>query len=472
MKKLLFAILILSVSIAFISCGSGGKSSKSEIKSSAVAFTGAKGEVKIITLDPGHFHAALIQKRMYDQISPDAYVYAPEGPDAKVHLKFIEGYNTRAENPTSWNEKLYTGADYLQKMLTEKKGNVVFLAGNNRMKTDYIKKSVEAGLNVLSDKPMVISPEKFGELEEAFRIAREKGVVLNDLMTVRFKMTSILLKELQQLPEIFGKLQNGTEEKPAIEISSVHHFYRSVSGTTLVRPAWFFDVEQQGEGLVDITTHLIDFIQWGCFPNQSIQKTDIEMISARRWPNILTKEEFKSVTLLDQYPDYLNKDIKDNKLMVFANGEMIYKIKGVCAKVSVTWGYKAPEGQGDIQNILLRGTLCTLQLRQGKEDNFVPTLYVIANEGTDSGAFSGNLEKAVVQDLPQSGLGLKKVDKSTWKIIIPEKYNITDEATFSMVMEKYLAYLKEGKMPDLEVTNILTKYYTTTSALKLAKASK
>ena len=44
-------------------------------------FTGAPGEVKLVTLDPGHFHAALVQKTMYDQVSPTVHVYAPEGPD-------------------------------------------------------------------------------------------------------------------------------------------------------------------------------------------------------------------------------------------------------------------------------------------------------------------------------------------------------------------------------------------------------
>ena len=33
-------------------------------------FSGAAGEVRLITLDPGHFHAALVQKTMYDRISP------------------------------------------------------------------------------------------------------------------------------------------------------------------------------------------------------------------------------------------------------------------------------------------------------------------------------------------------------------------------------------------------------------------
>ncbi len=35
------------------------------------------GEVKFITLDPGHFHAALVQNKSYDGVSKDVRVYAP-----------------------------------------------------------------------------------------------------------------------------------------------------------------------------------------------------------------------------------------------------------------------------------------------------------------------------------------------------------------------------------------------------------
>ena len=94
-------------------------------------FIGAKGEVKLITLDPGHFHAALVQKNKYDQISSEVYVYAPAGNDLNEHLKRIEGYNKRAETPTAWDEKVYTGDDYLEKMVSEKRGNVVVVSGNN-----------------------------------------------------------------------------------------------------------------------------------------------------------------------------------------------------------------------------------------------------------------------------------------------------------------------------------------------------
>ncbi len=465
MKILIFIAFIPTVLFMSSSCGGGGKSAKNETDASKSAFTGAKGEVKIIDLDPGHFHAALVQKEMYDEISPEAYVYAPDGPDVKEHLKLVESYNKRAENPTTWAEKVYLGPDYLEKMLAEKPGNVVVIAGNNRLKTDYIKKSVEAGLNVFADKPMVISPDKSGELEEAFQIAREKGVLIYDIMTGRFEINNILLKEISQLPEIFGKLQNGTPEQPAIEMGSIHHYYKSVSGSILVRPGWYYDVEQQGEGIVDVTTHMVDFIQWGCFPNQAIQKSDIEMISAKRWPTVVSKEDYKSVTQLDQFPDYLKKDVKGDKLMVYANGEMIYKIKGVVAKLSVEWRNKSIDGKGDKEKVILRGTNSTLEIRNGD-------FYVIANEKTDLGLFAGNLEKAITQDLPQVGITMEKVNNNTWKINVPDKYKVPHETNFSQVMQVYLGYLRAGKMPSSEVTNMITKYYTTMSALRLAKENK
>ena len=457
--------MILSVTLISFSCGNGGKSKRLEVKSSKAVFTGAKGEVRILDLDPGHFHATLVQKEMYDQISTEAYVYAPQGPDVKEHLRLIESYNKRQDNPTAWVEKVYLGTDYLEKMLAEKPGNVVVLAGNNRLKTDYIRKSVEAGLNVLSDKPMVISPEKFGELEKAFKIAQEKGVLLYDIMTGRFEINSILLKEFSQLPKIFGKLQKGTPKQPAIEMTSIHHYYKKISNTILVRPGWYYDVEQQGEGIVDVTTHMVDFIQWGCFPDQVIEKSDIKMISAKRWPTVVTKEDFKSVTQLDLFPDYLKKDVKGDNLIVYTNGEMIYKIKNIVARLSIEWRNKSVDGKGDTQKIILKGTNCTLESREGN-------LYVIANEKNDIGLFAGNLEKAVIHDLPQVGLGIEKANNNTWKVIVPDKYKVPHETNFSQVMQKFLGYLKEGKLPAWEVPNMISKYYTTTGALKLARETK
>jgi len=469
--KGVYLLSMSSLFIAVLGPFAGIASASQKETHQHASFTGAKGEVKLITLDPGHFHAALVQKNMYDQISPDVYLYAPEGNDLNEHLKRITGYNKRGENPTAWDEKIYKGDDYLERMLAEKRGNVVVVSGNNRIKSDYIKKSVEVGLNVLADKPMVITADQFPKLEQAFRIAKKQGVLLYDIMTERYSVTTVIQRELSVHQEIFGTLKAGNAEKPAVEMVSVHYFYKSVSGNVLVRPAWFFDVNQQGEGIVDVTTHLVDLVQWEGFPDQTLQKSDIQIIGAKRWPTILSKADFTEVTLKEQYPEYLNGAVKDGKLNVFANGEILYKLKGAYAKVTANWNYKAPEGGGDTHYSMMRGTVSDLEIHQGVEEKYDPTLYITAAKGVDLTLFAANLEKAV-RGLPQPGLSLEKLGNSRWKLVIPEVLKIGHEAHFAQVTAKYLEYLKGGKLPEWEVPNMITKYYTTTSALKLAREGK
>ncbi len=40
----------------------------------------------------------------------------------KQHLDRIDSYNSRAVNPTAWNEIVYTGNDFFKKMMSEKAG--------------------------------------------------------------------------------------------------------------------------------------------------------------------------------------------------------------------------------------------------------------------------------------------------------------------------------------------------------------
>jgi len=458
-------LTLLFLGLIATSCGTGG-SQKQQTKSDSSMEK--IYPVKLITVDPGHFHAALVQKIMYDQVSPEVHVYSPLGPDYQQHLDRIKSYNSRQANPTSWNEKVYTGADFFEKMIADKAGNVVVLSGNNRKKAEYITKSINAGLNVLADKPMIISPEDFPALEAAFTAARDKGVLLYDIMTERYEVTTILQKLLSQKTEVFGTLTNGSKEEPAVTKISVHHFSKIVSGSPLLRPAWFFDVQQQGEGIVDVTTHLVDLVQWECFPQQILKPSDINMISAKRWPTYISKDEFKGVTGFDNFPDYLQKDVKEGKLNVFANGEMVYQIKGIFAKVSVEWKYQAPPGGGDTHYSVMHGTKCDLIIRQGADEKFLPTLYIENIKGLPVNEFTSQL-KEVVKTLPYDSLQIEPVNKTTLKVVVPVKYRVTHEEHFGQVTARFLEYLKAGKLPEWEVSGMITKYYTTTSALKLAK---
>lgn len=466
MKKVHFLILVLAV--LFAGC-TGGSQKSTETKEKESMFTGAKGEVKIMTLDPGHFHAALVQKSMYDQVDPTVYVYAPEGDDLEGHLDRIKGFNTRAEDPTAWVEKVYKGTDFFEKMIADKPGNVMMVSGNNAKKTEYIAKAIEAGINVLADKPMVITPSEFPKLEDAFKTAEKNGVLLYDIMTERHEITTVLQREISQMPAVFGELLFGTEEEPAITKESIHHFFKYVSGNPLKRPAWFFDTKQQGEGIVDVNTHLVDLIQWEAFPGVTLAKSDVEIVSAKRWTTDLTSEMFNKVTHLDAYPEYLKKDVEDGVLKVYSNGEINYKLKGIHAKASVIWNYQAPEGAKDTHYSIMRGSKCNITIKQGAEEGYKATLYVDVTDG-DVKAFAANLEKAVNQDLNKNypGVSLKKLGDKRWMVVIPEKYSVGHEAHFGQVTKKYLGYLTDGKLPAWEVPNMIVKYYTTTEAMKMA----
>lgn len=424
--------------------------------------------VKLITLDPGHFHAALVQKSMYPQVDPTVHVYAKKGLDLQLHLDKIKGYNSSTTAPTNWVEKVYEGDDYLKRMLEEKKGNVVVLAGNNQLKTDYILKSVQAGFNVFSDKPMVINEKGFNQLRQAFAVAKKKDLLLYDIMTERYEITTILQKAFSMEPALFGVLQKGTAAEPAVTKESVHHFYKYVSGSVLTRPAWFLDVEQEGEGIVDVTTHLVDLVQWECFPEQILDYTkDVKVNTAKSWATRISKDQFTELTKLKDMPSYLNKYVDGkNDIQVLCNGEINYTLKGVHAKVSVIWNYKAPEGTGDTHYSIMRGTKANLVIRQGAEQQYKPTLYI---EPIGYGeAYEKQVAQVVVKIAQQyKGISLKKNDKG-WEVVIPDALKEGHESHFARVTEKYLEYLSKRNMPAWEVPNMLAKYYTTTQAQKLA----
>ncbi|SEM01612.1 Putative oxidoreductase C terminal domain-containing protein [bacterium A37T11] len=435
----------------------------------------APDKVKFITLAPGHFHAALVQKFMVPGEDSVVHVYAPEGPDVEAHLNLIKQFNTRPEEPTHWDEVVYKGPDFLSKMLSEKKGNVVVLAGNNRDKINYITQSIQAGLNVLSDKPMVIDTAGFKQLEKDFATAAEKNVLLYDIMTERYEINSTLQREFSRQPEFFGGLITGTPAQPAVTKESVHHFFKVVSGNPLTRPTWYFDVKQQGEGIVDVTTHLIDLVQWECYPEQTIDyKKDIELLSAKRWPTLLSKEQFAKVTGQDSIPAFLksNLDAK-GQLAVFSNGEINYKLKGTYAKVSVIWNFQAPEGTGDTHYSIMRGKNANLIIKQGAEQNYKPVFYVEPATKEAAKGFEASLKK-VIEKLKGTYAGLTySPDKNgLYKIGVDPSLVTVHEQHFAQVTQKYLGFLKTKSLPAWEVPNILAKYYLSTLALSKAETVK
>jgi len=463
MRNAVSSVLLFSLSTMLFCCA---EKEEREMKHAA-----ADGKVEFMILNPGHYHAALVQKSMYDRVARTVHVYAPDGPEVQEYLKHIQSFNSRSQQPTSWQEKVYTGDDYLAKMLAEKPGNVVVISGNNEKKSLYIKSAVDAALNVFCDKPMCIDEAGFELLVEAFDAAEKNGVLLYDIMTERFNLLCILQKMLVLNKNVFGALEKGSVDEPAVIKESVHHFFKYVSGIPIRRPTWYFDTAQQGEGLVDVTTHLIDLVMWTCFPEEPIDpKKDIAIIQARRRPTMITRQQYEKVTGAPDFPDFLKGKLNsEGVLPYYANGEIVYAMKGVHVKLAVSWNFQAPAGGADTHYSLFRGSKANVIIRQGKEQDYRPELYVEPAAGTRALELAPALKKAVAElQSTYPGLALDR-QQNRWHIMAPDKHRIGHEAHFRKVTEKYLQYLAEGRLPEWEVPNMIAKYYLTTRALQLAQ---
>ena len=458
--------LILTVALAGLLTSCQGPSGKApDTRSSEM------NEVRLTTLDPGHFHAALIQKEMYPNVSKRVSVYAPLGTDLTLHLNRVIGFNTRKQNPTAWELDIHTGPDSLERMLKERPGNVVVISGRNKGKIDRIKACVDAGLNVLVDKPWVIVPEDLPKLEAALNGADQKGVIAYDIMTERWEITSILQREMIQNAEVFGTMVPGTAEDPGVYMESVHYLMKLVAGLPLLRPAWFFDVNQQGEALSDVGTHLVDLVQWNLYPEQLIDtQKDIQMVAAKRWPTVMTLGDFQKVTGEKAFPDYLDPVIKDGKLNYFCNTQVTYALKGVHTKLDVLWKYEAAPGTGDTHLAVFRGTKSRVEVRQGKNEEFRPEVYIVPNEAGKKAEVLAAVQKKVEALLAEyPGLTVEDLGKEV-RIQIPDKYRVGHEAHFAQVTNRYFGFLKNPKtLPAWEKAFMLAKYYVSTKGVELSK---
>jgi predicted dehydrogenase len=427
--------------------------------------------VRLMTLDPGHFHAALIQKEMYPGVDPTVHVYAPVGSDLLLHLGRVTAFNERAERPTSWRLEVHAGDDFLERMLRERPGNVVVISGRNRGKIDRILASVEAGLNVLADKPWLVSAADFPKLEKVLALAAEKRLVAYDVMTERSEITTIVQRELARDAQVAGAVGPGSEAEPALEMESVHNILKVVAGAPNLRPAWFFDTAEQGEALADVGTHLVDLAAWMLFPEQAIDyRSEIALVGARRWPTSLSAGELRRVTGLEQLPAELTAKVRDDKLAYYANGEAAYTVRGVHVRVKALWNYEAPAGAGDTHRAIVRGSRARLEILQGAEQKWQPELYVTANRPADTARVKAALEQRVAA-LAAARPGLAVVDEGArLRVAIPDRYRVGHEAHFAEVTGRFLSYLKDpASMPKWEAPNMLAKYRITTEAVDMSR---
>lgn len=425
--------------------------------------------IRLITLAPGHFHAALVQKKVIPGVHRRCHIYAPLDADTVAHLDRLAGFNARPNDPTDWEVDLRAGPDWLQRFEREQPGNTVVLSGRNRPKIDLMRLAVWQGLNVLADKPWIVESADFPKLEEVYREAELREVLLWDVMTERHEITNRLQRELVRDSDIFGVWQVGTPTRPALVLESVHALMKTVAGRPLVRPWWWFDAAISGEAMADVGTHLADLALWLISPELAVDhRTDIQMLDAKSWPLPLAEEQFRSLTGLPGYPPELGKKVVNGRLVYAGNNTATFTLRGVHVKLSTMWVCEPPPGGGDTHTSVAMGTKAAVAIRQTPGSQ--PELFVTAVDHADHEELVRLVQRKCARlqwNCP--GLGFAVLGNEV-QLLIPDRLRTGHESHFAAVLEEYARYFNTPRaVPPWERPNTLAKYFITTRAVALAR---
>jgi predicted dehydrogenase len=418
----------------------------------------------LLILNPGHFHAALVLRERHPSLSDDIYIYSEPGPDLDRFLEIAESFNNRQANPTRWKLNVYRGKDCLEKLVHDKKGDIAVLAGRNNTKMKNIDTLNRAGLAILADKPWVTTQAALPFLRATMASDRPLAA---DIMTERYEIATLLQKKFLAEESVFGRIRIEEDAGPSVFMECVHHLYKIVNEKPLVRPAWYFDINVQGEGIVDTTIHLVDMIQWMLFPGNPIDyEKDIELNEARRWATGVPLDKFAKITGTHQFPQAVHEYVKDDILNYFCNGELIYHIKGVPVHLREIWNLDEPPGGGDTLRSLMKGTRSDLMIRQLPEQGFKSELLIVPGKNRSQ------VERAVQDCLRKwsdryPGLSAT-LEKNALLIKIPDHLRTTHEQHFYQVRDAFLEHLDTGTEPAEHRACTIAKYTLLAEARKRA----
>ena len=213
-----------------------------------------------------------------------------------------------------------------------------------------------------------------------------------------------------------------------------------VSGVPNPRPSWYFDVRQQGDALADIGTHLVDRVHTTLFAAEALDyRRDIAIEATRRWPTMLDLGQFRQVTGVMDWPDYLDGAVSGGTLAYHCNTHLDYAVRGVHVGLDMVWEWLEPPGGGDTHTETWRGTRARIELRHGPAERWRPQLYVapLADIGLA-------LERRIAElAATYPGLGLERRGDE-WKIIVPDGLRIGHDAHFRELTKSFSGRASSG----------------------------
>ncbi len=399
----------------------------------------------LLFLEPGHFHAALTLRVPNPRVADDIVVYAPDGAERQAFLALVERFNARGDAPTRWRPIVVGDGDPLDRLIAERRGDVVVLAGRNGGKARTMRRLHEAGFHVLADKPWLVDAADLDDV----RASLAAPPLAMEMMTGRHDATARLMKRLVATDHVLGTF---AADGLAIELEGVHHLEKLVDGAPLRRPWWYFDVRVQGSGAVDIPTHLVDQAQWLAGADGAA----LALLSARGWSTRVPLGAFRRITGEASLPPALAPFADGDALAYFCNAEMRFRIGGAAARAAARWDLAAPSGSGDTALSVVRGTRATVVLEQGPETGGRRRLSVEPRGDAEPVMRALNEVVAAAQaELP--GVRVER-DGGRAVLAVPPALASGHEAHFALVLEELLAAIDEDRWPAALAARTLAKY--------------
>jgi hypothetical protein len=208
------------------------------------------------------------------------------------------------------------------------------------------------------------------------------------------------------------------------------------------------------------------------FPEQPVDhRSDVRVLSARRWPTVLTRGDFQRVTGEKDFPAAVRSHVKEDRLEYFANTAVSYTLRGTHVRLSVRWDYEAPPGAGDTHVAVVRGSRARIEVRQGAEQKYRTELYVVpvGSGGKEVRAAVAKRVAALSARFP--GVAVQDAGQEI-HVTVPDALRTSHESHFAQVTGKFLGYLKDPRsVPRWEKANMLAKYSITTAGTELSRKS-
>ena len=336
----------------------------------------------------------------------------------------------------------------------DRPGDIAILAGRNDRKMALVRRLHDAGFHVLADKPWLAGPDGLDDV----RSVLAGGAVAMEIMTGRHEITSVLTRMLVGDAEVFGVLEDAGVGAPAIRMTSVHHLDKVVNGAPLRRPAWFFDVRVQGDGIADIPTHMVDHAQQLAAAARRSPEGEavIELIAARRWATGVPKTLFARVTGLPDFPPELRDVVVGPEFAYAGNAELSFRLGEVTVTLDTRWDLSAPAGGGDTHRAVFRGTRAEIRVEQDASTGFRRRLSV--SPRSDGAQVRAAVERAVAGwQGAWPGVAVAE-GGGALEILVPRTLDTGHESHFPLVLAEFLTFVDQGRTPAARAADTLAKY--------------